>query len=124
MHADAEESKGQEKIDLNQLGRKGFNCLHAACSSGNVAIAKYLLTTKRVNPNTPGVDFWTPLEIACQTGLFEIVDILIQDPRTKIQLSQQIKRGSPLHIAASCGFFKICQILLLRNSSLINVKNS
>lgn len=83
-HTDEETKGANEKIDLNQLGTKGFNCLHAACSSGNVEVAKYLLGTKRVNPNTPGVDFWTPLEIACQTGVFEIVDVLIQDPRTKI----------------------------------------
>lgn len=90
------------------MGTKGFNCLHAACSSGNIEIAKYLLNVKRVNPNTPGIDFWTPLEIAAQTGVFEIVDLLLQDPRTKVQLSQQINRGSPLHIAAQSGFFKIC----------------
>jgi ankyrin repeat protein len=62
---DTEETKVvDQKIDLNMMGTKGFNCLHAACSSGNIEMAKYLLNVKRVNPNTPGVDFWTPLEIA------------------------------------------------------------
>jgi ankyrin repeat protein len=84
-HADQEETKGtSDKIDLNTLGSRGFNCLHAACASGNIAIAKYLLNTKRVNPNISGIDYWTPLEIAAQTGIFELVDVLIQDPRTKI----------------------------------------
>lgn len=77
-HKHSEETKGaSDKIDLNTLGTKGFNCLHAACASGNVEIAKYLLNTKRVNPNIAGIDFWTPLEIAAQTGIFELVDVLI-----------------------------------------------
>ena len=34
------------KIDFELLGRDGFNCLHVACGSGNLAVAQYLLTNK------------------------------------------------------------------------------
>ena len=30
-------------LDLNMIGSSGFNCLHAACGSGNTEIAEYLL---------------------------------------------------------------------------------
>ena len=60
-------------IDLDSLGTSGFNCLHAACSSGNIEMLEYLLHHKRVNPNILGKDEWSALEIASQTGMYEIV---------------------------------------------------
>ena len=30
-------------LDLNMIGSSGFNCLHAACGSGNIEMTEYLL---------------------------------------------------------------------------------
>ena len=30
-------------LDLNMVGSSGFNCLHAACGSGNIEMTDYLL---------------------------------------------------------------------------------
>jgi len=34
---------GQVDIDLDLVGKGGFNCFHAACASGNMGMADYLL---------------------------------------------------------------------------------
>jgi ankyrin repeat protein len=60
-------------LDLNMIGSSGFNCLHAACGSGNIEMTEYLLFKRKVNPNTLGKDNWSPIEIAVQTGILEIV---------------------------------------------------
>lgn len=64
-------------LDLNMVGSSGFNCLHAACGSGNIEMTDYLLSKRQLNPNTPGKDGWTPLEIAAQAGIVEIVQLLL-----------------------------------------------
>lgn len=51
-------------LDLNLIGSRGFNCLHAACDSGNIEMAKYLIEKRGVNPNIRGKDNWSSLEIA------------------------------------------------------------
>ena len=55
---------GAVDLDLNMLGSSGFNVLHAACGSGNIEMTKYLLKSKKVNPNIAGKDGWKALEIA------------------------------------------------------------
>ena len=70
-------------LDLNMIGSNGFNCLHAACGSGNIEMVEYLLSKRKVNPNERGKDNWSPLEIAVQSGLIEIVSELLSDERLR-----------------------------------------
>ncbi len=63
-----------------------------------------------------GKDSWTPLEIAIQSGFFNIVDLLIKDKRTVKDSSNE--RGTPLHLAAKSNYLPICQILLLSGIDL------
>ena len=67
------------------MGSSGFNCLHAACGSGNIEITEYLLFKRKVNPNILGKDGWSPLEIAVQTGVIEIVQLLLKDNRINLK---------------------------------------
>ena len=67
------------------MGSSGFNCLHAACGSGNIEITEYLLFKGKVNPNILGKDGWSPLEIAVQTGVIEIVQLLLKDKRINLK---------------------------------------
>ena len=67
------------------MGSSGFNCLHAACGSGNIEITEYLLFKRKVNPNILGKDGWSPLEIAVQTGVIEIVQLLLKDKRINLK---------------------------------------
>lgn len=70
-------------------------------------MVKYLLNTRRLNPNTKGKEGWTALEIAATAGVLEVVQILLADKRTVIINSSE--RGSALHLAAqTTNGFKIC----------------
>lgn len=71
-----------------------------------------------MNPNVLGKDSWSPLEIAVQSGFFQIVDILIKDKRTKINEVNKLDRGSCLHLAAKSNYLPIVQILLLAGIDL------
>ena len=53
--------------------------LHAACGSGRIEIADYLLKQKKVNINVIGKDGWKAFDIAVMTGLLEIVQLLLRD---------------------------------------------
>lgn len=70
-------------LDLNLIGSKGFNCLHAACGSSNLEMARYLLEKRGVNPNILGKDNWSSLEIAVSNGLKEVVMLLIENKNLK-----------------------------------------
>ena len=75
----AQNKPNTSDLDLNMIGSSGFNCLHAACGSGNIEMTDYLLFKRMVNPNILGKDGWSPLEIAVQTGIIEIVQFLLKD---------------------------------------------
>ena len=83
----------------------------------------YLLFKRNVNPNTPGKDGWTPLEIAVQAGIIEIVQTVLLDDRLDLKAGDN-QRGSALHIAASAGNFKITNLLLLQAPYLLMRKDS
>jgi len=109
-------------LDLNMIGTSGFNCLHAAASSGNIEMTEYLLFKRKVNPNILGKDNWSPLEIAVQSEILEIVQLFLQDERLNLK-GFSGRRGSPLHLAAKNGNFKIANLLLLKAPSLIAIKD-
>ena len=82
--------------------------VHAACSSCNVEIGEYLLLEKRVRPNLQGQDNWTPLEIAIQSGFFQLVNLLLEDKRILVNVVNSHSRGSALHLAAKSNYLPVC----------------
>ena len=86
-------------------------------------MTEYLLFKRKVNPNTLGKDNWSPIEIAVQTGILEIVQLILQDERLNLREFSSF-RGTPLHLSASVGDFKISNMLLLRAPFLIIIKDS
>ena len=79
----------------------------------------YLLFKRKVNPNTLGKDGWSPLEIAVQNGIVEVVQRVISDQRLDLTVQGSKKRGSALHLAASQGNFKMVNVLLFKAPSLL-----
>ena len=84
---------------------------------------EYLLNVRRVNPNLRGKDDWTPLEIAIQSGFFQLANVLLEDKRTQVNQVNSEVRGSALHLAAKSGYLPICQILLLKGVDL-NIRDA
>ena len=71
-----------------------------------------------MNPNLKGKDNWTPLEIAIQSGFFQLVNLILEDKRTVLNAVSSDMRGSLLHLAAKSGYLPICQVLLLKGLDL------
>ena len=63
---------------------------------------------RKVNPNIKGKVSWSPLEIAVQSGFFQIVNMLLDDKRMQINTVNFEERGSALHIAAKSNYLPIC----------------
>ena len=71
----------------------------------------------------PGKDGWTPLEIAVQAGIVEVVQMVLSDSRLDLK-AEPTSRGSPLHIAAKAGNFKMTNMLLLQAPYLLMSKDA
>ena len=74
----------------------------------------YLVFKKHLDPNVEGKDGWRPLEMACWFDKPRIVDMLLKDKRTRLNVHHP-QRGSCLHLAAKKDNFQICQMLLMQN---------
>ena len=55
-------------------------------------------------------------------GFFQIVNLLLDDKRIKLNEVNSEERGSALHLAAKSNYLPICQILLLKEIDL-NLKD-
>ena len=85
-------------------------------------MTEYLLFKRMINPNILGKDGWSPLEIAVQTGIIEIVQLLLKDKRINLK-PKTSSHGSALHLSASAGHFKITNLLLLEAPFLLQCKD-
>ena len=86
-------------------------------------MTQFLLFKRKVNPNMPGKDDWLPIQIAVQSGLHEIVRLLLLDERLLLKQEQMSSRGTVLHQAASNGHFKITNMLIVRAPFLLNTED-
>ena len=77
-----------------------------------------MILHRKLNPNLPGKDGWTPIEIAVQAGIVEVVQMVLSDSRLNLK-AEPTSRGSPLHIAAKAGNFKMTNLLLLQAPYLL-----
>ena len=88
-----------------------------ACFTGLLEEVKTRLADKGFDPDRPIFRNLTPLDLACERGHKEIVELLLSDPRVKILLGEPSK--NPLHIACISGHKQLISLLLLCNK--INV---
>mgnify|MGYP002786186610 CR=1 FL=1 len=61
-----------------------------ACKNNHVETVKYLMTIDRINVNLVNNDGWSGFYLACGEGNKEIVQILLDDPRVDLMLSDKI----------------------------------
>ena len=67
-----------------------------------------------MNPNVLTKDGWTALQMAALAGNVKIVEQMLKDPRTTIDLSTD--KGTALHCACRSGNIYIAQMLLLNKA--------
>ncbi len=71
--------------------------------------------------NLPNITQDTPLYIACEKGLEEMVDLLLSQPDIQVNAG---KRNIPLHAAARMGYISIATKLLQHNAHVNRVYSS
>ena len=70
-----------------------------------------------MDPNILTKDGWTALHIATLSGNSEIVESLLKDPRTQIDLATD--KGTALHCACYKGSIHIVKMLLLNRANFL-----
>lgn len=78
-----------DRVDVTASSLQGCSPLHACCGLNRFVkyrpeLVRLLLQDGRIDPTTEGVFCGSPLRLACANGLFEIVEVLLLDPRVKI----------------------------------------
>lgn len=100
--------------------RKTNEALWDAAESGNCEKVKNLLDkTKQAYPgeiNSKGLDDWTALHMAANSGQYEVVEYLL-DNDANIEAKTSMSR-TPLHISCMRGHFNIISLLVERKANI------
>lgn len=103
------------KINPNTQDNHYYSPLQHAVALHSPPMVQLVLSHPKVNPNFGTKDGATPLHFAAMWGYVEEAKILINDPRTDINVTQhdpQYGGATPLHFAALQAQAEIVQMLL------------
>ena len=75
----------RSEIDINKKSGIERSAFWLAVNYGNVEIVKELLKIPDINVNTHDKYLRTPLMIACHDKKIEMIELLLEDPRTDIE---------------------------------------
>lgn len=105
----------QEDFDVNTQGRSNWTPLLVAVEENKPDLVKLFLCMG-ANPNHAECNGITPLMLAVNKGLEEVVSVLLNDYRTKVVLPKSFMHCTvsslPLHSAAAGGHSSIVKLLL------------
>lgn len=123
MAADQEKGKGlatvktlsrDPQVNLNRQDKEnGWTPFYCACSSGHVAIVRYLrdFTQRPIDYNLPNTQGSTPFLMACFKGQDKVVELLVADERIDVNQGNHCGR-SPVWFASCNGSLRIVKLLL------------
>ncbi|KAF0972956.1 hypothetical protein FDP41_008808 [Naegleria fowleri] len=107
------------------------DCIHIAIGSGYIQCVKLLLECDDFDINQPSVTIEpmvTPLVSACVSGQAEVVKLLLNHPKQKIDVNRvSPKVPLPLHAACMKGYADVVEMLLSKGADptlLDNVGNN
>jgi ankyrin repeat protein len=121
---------GRPEIDVNLQNVEDCTALHLACQSGRVHVVRALLTHPGVDVNaTINVRFlsdfendWPPLLIALRERQTEILQLLVDDPRTDVNFRDP-REDVPLHFALEVGNAPAVRILVACKRVKVNLQD-
>jgi len=97
-----------------------------ACENGGIELVKQLLTIPMINVNVKDKLYLglTPLIYACIYGYYEIVELLLNDGRIKINLGDDNGGQTAFYLACQNGRTEIVKLLLSNQGVDIHLWNS
>jgi len=103
---------GDPGVDVNcKVPHMGLTPLHCAVGQGHKAVAEYLLSLPRIDPNLADATQATPFFIACQQGQGDVVMTMLEDPR--VDVGKPVSgAATPFYIACECGHRGVVSLLL------------
>ena len=104
-------------LDVNCIGRFGWNALHCASSNGSLEVVKLLLAHPAINVNLPTPSGATAFLLACWNGHVSVVQLLLRDPRVDVTLGDN-SGCTPLWSASKDGMIDIIEWLIASERDL------
>ncbi|KAK3595142.1 hypothetical protein CHS0354_028574 [Potamilus streckersoni] len=107
---------------VDELHQEGIYLLHDMCMKGQEIIVEMLITSGcDINVQSPQM---TPLQVACQYGHANIVDLLLlRDARILLEKQLAWHESSPFYIASKHGHKDVITRLLGQHASLVKDEN-
>jgi ankyrin repeat protein len=121
---------GRPEIDVNLKNVEDCTALHLGCQAGRIRAVRALLAHPALDVNaTINVRFvsnaendWPPLFIALRERQMEILQLLVDDPRTDVNFRDP-KDDTPLHFALELGSVEAVRILLACQRVKVNLQD-
>ncbi|MBX3708776.1 MAG: ankyrin repeat domain-containing protein [Gammaproteobacteria bacterium] len=118
----------QNNIDVNKEDKNGDTPLYLACLNRHSEIAKELLKQNNIDINKTGKKKISPFYVACQTGLLDIVRLMIQSQKFQDINAIGIDNHTPLQVACLSTKYTQKNVnlfqLLLENGASLTHKNT
>ena len=80
------------------------------------------LTDEKVDPNVTNSEGWSLLHIACKLGMLDCIEVLVRNPRIKVNIKGP-KRTTPLFFAIESKQLECAKLLLAHKNINVNCLN-
>lgn len=123
----------EKEIAFNAKTKKGWTPLHYAVGANFTEIVKLLLAQKGIEVNAQNIFGWTPLHVAADKKSTESAALLLGQKGVQINANTAegntfciavAKKLSPLHFAVRTGAVEIVRLLLTREETDVNIRDS
>lgn len=98
--------------------------LHIAVSNGDLKWINTFLICTKLDINVRNKDGFTPLNLATEKGLTEIVEVLLLDRRTDVNIQSTWERKDAIMIASENRHKDILEMLLHHTQTFVNQKSA
>lgn len=107
--------------NVNVKNEFQFPILNWAAYWGHVDVVKMLLKYQNINVNDVCNNGHTPLQLAVHKANTEIVDLLLQNPQTDVNVVLNGENLTPIQLATWFGFTDIVSLLIKHPKTNVNV---
>ena len=101
----------KQSHDIYKPNKFGNLPLHAASAGGHLAVVRYFICEKGLDPAIPSQRGRTPLHYACYKGHQDIIDFLVNDQRCDPMILDA-NLLTPLYLASMNGHLQVVEMLV------------